>query len=122
MKKLSAFAFSALLIAGLTNCDSLEDTSLVRTEPLSIINGDTLLVDMYMTGLYKFRYEFSLSNGQRKIPKLFVAEFEDKNGNEAQLEIEQSANLVRVIMDKPVTGYSVPAPDTGVRYELQGTK
>ena len=119
MKKLSLLACSALLFSGLTSCDSLEDTSLVRTETVMPVSGDTLIYQMYMTGLYKFRYEFNLVNS-RDTTNVFSTEFTDESGNEARMEIEPSATLIRIELDKPIENQTKTIK--GVTYELKGTR
>ena len=83
------------------------------------VNGDTLVYQMYLTGLYKFRYEFNLVNN-RDTTNVFTTEFTDEAGNEAIMEIEPSPTLVRIVLDKPVADQTKTIK--GVTYELKGTK
>ena len=119
MKKLSLLLLSGGLVFALGSCDSLEKTDKVRSEIVTATNGDTLVYEMYLTGLKKFRYEFNVVNN-RDTTSVFETSFEDSKGNEAMMEIEPINGGLRITLDKPVDDQTKTV--NGVIYELKGTE
>lgn len=108
-----------LLALAIFSCSSLEQTDKIRSEMITATDGDTLLYEMYQTGLDKYRYEYNLKNGN-KTTQLFTAEFTGEAGSEARMDIERGRNEIRVILDKPIENQSKQV--NGTNYVLKGTK
>lgn len=107
------------LFTTLTGCEGLEKTDKVRSEVLTQVNGKSLLYEMHLTGLDKYRYVYRLA-GPQDTTQIFETRFTDETGNYAGMELEQTPNGLKIILDRPVEKQTKTID--GVIFELEGTK
>jgi hypothetical protein len=119
MKNLKLFLALFSILFFFSSCESLEKTDLVRREVITKVENKTLVYELYLTGLDKYRYTFKLV-GTQDSTQLFEAHFTDETANYMNIDIEQEKNNIRIILDKPVE-HQTKTVD-GFTYELASAK
>jgi hypothetical protein len=119
MKNAGRFLLLFIFIACLSSCEGLEKTDLIKRQTITQVQNKELVYEMYLTGLDKYRYTYKLV-GPQDSTQLFEAKFTDETANNLEMEIEQSSNRFRIILDRP-TETQTKTVD-GVTFELAGTK
>ena len=103
----------------LSSCEALEKTDLVKSETITTVEGKAVVYEMYVTGLDKFRYNFSLA-GIKDTTQLFEARFTDETASDVAMEIEQTRKHLKIKLDRPTPTQTKTI--NGFTYELSGTK
>ena len=119
MKNRNLFLLLFAFVCCLSSCEALEKTDLIKREVITDVKGKSLVYEMYVTGLDKYRYNYKLVSPQDST-QLFEVRFMDETANNMEMEIEQSRNRIKIILDRP-TEHQTKTVD-GFTYELQGTK
>lgn len=119
LKIIKCFLLPLFLLAFLAGCEGLEKTDKIRSEVLTKVNGKSLVYEMYLTGLDKYRYVYRLA-GPGDTTQIFETSFTDDSGNYAGMELEQTRNGLKIILERPVEKQTKTID--GFTFELEGTK
>jgi hypothetical protein len=119
LKNLKPLLFLPFVFSMLTGCEGLEKTDKIRSEVLTEVKGKSLVYEMYLTGLDKYRYVYKLA-GPQDTTQLFETSFTDASGNYASMELEQTRKGLKILLDRPIEKQSKTVE--GVTFELEGTK
>jgi hypothetical protein len=115
--KLLPVLFGLLLCC--CGCEGLEKTDLIERKEIMNIDNKSLLYELHLTGLDKYRYTYKLATNHDTI-QLFETRYTDETANNITMEIEHERNRIKLLLDRPTEHQSKTVD--GITYELEGTK